>query len=131
MGMAEPLPKRILVVDDEAPVRAICARMLTPLGYVVETIENADRAIVRFKEQPFDLVITDYSMPGELNGLTFGRAVREHSPHTRIILMTAFPAVDTAVATLRMGAFDYLVKPFDQKELIQRVQACFAQQPLP
>jgi two-component system response regulator AtoC len=129
--MAEPPPKRILVVDDEEPVRAICARMLTPLGYMVETVENADRAIIRFKEQPFDLVITDYSMPGELNGLTFGRAVREHAPHTQIILMTAFPAVDTAVATLRMGAFDYLVKPFDQKELIQRVQACFAQQPLP
>jgi DNA-binding NtrC family response regulator len=127
MGMAEPVPKRILVVDDEAPVRAICARMLNPLGYVVETEENADRAIVRFKEQPFDLVITDYSMPGEMNGLAFGQAIRAHTPSTRIILMTAFPAVDTAVATLRLGAFDYLVKPFDQKELVQRVQACFAE----
>jgi DNA-binding NtrC family response regulator len=129
--MGEQPPKRILVVDDEEPVRAICARMLTPLGYAVETEVNADRAIVRFKERPFDLVITDYSMPGEMNGLTFGQAVRAHSPHTQIILMTAFPAVDTAVATLRMGAFDYLVKPFDQKELLQRVQACFAQPPLP
>ncbi len=129
--MAEQPPKRILVVDDEAPVRAICSRMLTPQGYVVETEENADRAIIRFKENPFDLVITDYSMPGELNGLTFGQAIREHSPHTQIILMTAYPAVDTAVATLRMGGFDYLVKPFDQKELTQRVHACFAQQPLP
>ncbi len=129
--MTDQSPKRILIVDDEAPVRAICSRMLTPLGYVVETVENGDQALAHFKERVFDLLITDYSMPGELNGLALGQAVRERSPRTQVILMTAFPAVDTAVATLRMGAFDYLVKPFDQKELIQRVQACFAQQPLP
>ena len=129
--MGDALQKSILVVDDEEPVRAVCSRMLTPLGYRVETLPTADQAILRFKEQPFDLVITDYSMPGELNGLTLGRAIRECAPQTQIILMTAFPAVDTAVATLRMGAFDYLVKPFDKKELVQRVQACFAQQSLP
>jgi len=125
--MAEPLQKRILVVDDEEPVRTICMRMLTPLGYTVETAVNGEQALSRFDKEAFDLVITDYRMPGDINGLALGRAVRERSPHTQIILMTAFPAVDTAVETLRMGALDYLIKPFDQTELIHRVQACFAQ----
>jgi two-component system response regulator HydG len=126
--MEEPHQKRILVVDDEEPVRAICVRMLTPLGYTVETAADGDQAIAYFEKQPFDLVITDYRMPGTLNGLALGHAVKERVPRTRLILMTAFPAIDTAVETLRLGAFDYLVKPFDQTELVQRVKACFAKQ---
>jgi len=124
--MEESTQKRILVVDDEEPVRAICVRMLTPLGFAVETAANGDQAIACFEKQPFDLVITDYRMPGTLSGLALGHALKERAPQTRIILMTAFPAIDTAVETLRLGAFDYLVKPFDKTQLIHCVQACFA-----
>ncbi len=129
--MGEPLQKRILVVDDEEPVRVICSRILTPLGYKVETVENGDLALSLLERQSFDLVITDYRMPGELNGLTLGHAIKQLFPHTQIILMTAFPAVDTAVETLRMGGLDYLIKPFDQSELIHRVQTCFAKPAIP
>ena len=129
--MTDSLKKRILVVDDEEPVRAVCSRMLAPLGYVVETVESADQALIRFGQEPFDLIITDYRMPGNLNGLTLGHAVKKISPRTQIILMTAFPAVDTAVEILRMGGLDYLIKPFDQKELVHRVQASFAKPPSP
>jgi DNA-binding NtrC family response regulator len=130
-SMVEPLQKRILVVDDEEPVRVICSRMLTPLGYQVETVENGDLALTLLERQSFDLVLTDYRMPGELNGLMLGHAIKQLFPLTQIILMTAFPAVDTAVETLRMGGLDYLIKPFDQTELIHRVQACFTKPSVP
>ena len=124
--MDELLQKRILVVDDEEPVRTICSRMLTPLGYRVDTVENGDLALSLLERQPFDLVITDYRMPGQLNGLALGHAIKQLFPLTQIILMTAFPAVDTAVETLRLGGLDYLIKPFNQSELIRRVQICFS-----
>jgi DNA-binding NtrC family response regulator len=129
--MAEPLQKRILVVDDEETVRSICSRMLTPLGYHVDTVENGELALTLLERQSYDLVITDYRMPGELNGLALGHAIRQLFPKTQIILMTAFPAVDTAVETLRMGGLDYLIKPFDQAQLIHRVQTCFPITPVP
>jgi two-component system response regulator AtoC len=129
--MGEALQKRILVVDDEESVRTICSRMLTPLGYSVETVETADLALARLEMEPFDLVITDYRTPGELNGLTLGHAIKQLFPRTQIILMTAFPAVDTAVETLRMGGLDYLIKPFDRTELIRRVKVCFGDPSLP
>jgi DNA-binding NtrC family response regulator len=122
----EPLPPmRILVVDDEETVRAICVRMLSPLGYAVDTAASGVEAMRLLERQPFDLLITDYRMPGGFNGLEVAQAMKVHSPEVKIILMTAFPALDTAVETLRLGAMDYLVKPFDQSELIRCVGACF------
>src|SRR5882672_7811226 len=94
-------PKRILVVDDEETVRTICVRMLSPLGYTVVTANNGDEAFkLIVEDQPFDLLITDYRMPGSFNGLEIGQAMKVRFPETKIILMTAFPALDTAVETL-------------------------------
>ena len=61
--MAQDIQKRILVVDDEEPVRAVCVRMLSPLGFQVETEPDGDHAMVRIEKETFDLVITDYRMP--------------------------------------------------------------------
>jgi DNA-binding NtrC family response regulator len=126
--MTEPTQKRILVVDDENPVREICFRVLKGLGYNVETAATGDEAKNRFETQPYDLVITDLRMPGQLDGLTLGHAIKKTSPHTPIILMTGFPDVGDAVETLRLGALDYLIKPFGPEELIRCVKACFAKQ---
>jgi len=123
--MAEALHKRILVVDDEEPIRTVCARMLERAGYAVETANSGDDALVLVEHHFFDLVLTDYRMPGLLNGVELGQAVRKQSPKTFLILMTAYPAIDTAVETLRMGANDYLIKPFDNAELLWCVQSCF------
>jgi DNA-binding NtrC family response regulator len=120
--------KRILIVDDEEPVRTICARTLAPLGHSVEVAANAEEALACCEKETFDLVITDYRMPGTMDGLALGQSIKRRYPQTQIILMTAFPAVETAVGTLRMGALDYLVKPFDQAELIDCVNGCFLKQ---
>ncbi|OGR88990.1 MAG: hypothetical protein A2992_07145 [Elusimicrobia bacterium RIFCSPLOWO2_01_FULL_59_12] len=126
----EPFPQQhILIVDDEEVVRSLCSRLLAPLGYPVETAADGRQALACLEKQPFDLVITDYSMPGDLDGLALGHAIKQLFPNTQIILMTAFPAVDTAVEMLRMGACDYLIKPFDPAELIRCVKACFAKPP--
>jgi DNA-binding NtrC family response regulator len=116
---------RILIVDDEQVVRSLCSRLLTPLGYTVETAENGRQALACFDPEPFDLVVTDYRMPGDLNGLELGQAIKERFPQTQVILMTAFPAVDTAVEMLRAGAHDYLIKPFEPAALIRSVKGCF------
>lgn len=126
--MERNVVKRILIVDDEDSVRAICVRTLEPLGYSLQAVSTADAAMVCLDTQSVDLVITDYRMPGSMDGLALGQAIKRRFPGTQIILMTAFPAVDTAVGTLRLGALDYLVKPFDQTELIRCVSVCFAKQ---
>jgi DNA-binding NtrC family response regulator len=123
--------KRILVVDDEESVRTLCSRILTNQGYSVDTVTNADLALERVALESFDLVISDYRMLGKLNGLTLSHAIKQFFPHIEIILMTAYPAVDTAVELLRMGGMDYLIKPFDQSELIKRVQICFSKPVVP
>jgi DNA-binding NtrC family response regulator len=123
-GMETMPSKRILVVDDEPTVRALCSRILLPLGFSVDTVESADEAFDLIIRNRYDLVLTDCKMPGKWDGLMLGRAVKEHMPSVQLIVMTAFPAVDSAVETLRLGAVDYLIKPFDSSELVRRVQLC-------
>ncbi|MFA5976131.1 MAG: response regulator [Elusimicrobiota bacterium] len=120
---------RILVVDDEGPVRELCARVLGPLGYEVETVRDADEAMALASEKTFDLLLTDFRMPGPMDGLALARDLRSRWPHLRIMLMTAFPAVEIAIDSLRIGAFDYLIKPFDQEYLKERVRAALAYVP--
>jgi len=118
--------KRILVVDDEEVVRSLCSRVLTPAGYAVETAADGREALDRFEQEPFDLVLTDQCMPGDLDGLKLGQLIKQRYPQTQIILMTAFPAVDSAVEMLRIGASDYLIKPFGPSELLGRLRSCLS-----
>ncbi len=135
--MTISVQKRILIIDDEQPIREVCVRTLTPLGHSVETAENAEQAIACFERHPFDLVVTDYRMPGALDGLALGREIRRRFPETQVILMTGYPTLENAVAALNMGVMDYLVKPFDQAELVDYVNQRhgklgeISQQPLP
>lgn len=116
-------PPSLLVVDDEAPVREVCRRTLTALGCAVRTAADAGEALAQLKEIPFDLILTDLTMPGALNGEKLLEEVKRLSPTTDVIIMTAFPALETAIPTLKKGACDYLIKPFDQpflRALIER-----------
>jgi len=124
--MEQSIEKRILVVDDEEVVRSLCSRLLIPLGFYVETASDGQMALACFEKQPYDLLLTDYRMPGGMDGLELGQTIKERFPQTQIIFMTAFPAVETAVRMLRLGATDYLIKPFDPAELIKCVTSCLA-----
>src|SRR5687767_7794033 len=109
--MNEPI--RILVADDEDTVRRICQRILTPLGYSLQIASDSEAALALAEQQTFDLLLTDLRMPGAMSGLELAKKVRQRLPTIKIIIMTAFPNVDSAVDSMRLGLADYLVKPFD------------------
>src|ERR1035437_2130215 len=106
--------KNILVVDDEPGVRALMADLLLARGYECRVAESAGEALALFQEFRFDAVMSDINMPG-MNGLELTRNLLETSPQTAVILMTGNGDVEFAIEALRLGASDYLLKPFDFK----------------
>jgi len=114
-------PVRILVVDDEESVRFFLRRGLTKVGYHVDEASSGRDAIDRLGEIPYDVVLTDLVMP-EVGGLKVLGAVQEMDGDSIVILMTAHGSVDNAIDALRLGAFDYLAKPFELKELLVTVE---------
>lgn len=115
---------RILVVDDQDTLRRGTALTLNKLGYEVMESENEAKAAEAIGKESFDLVITDMLMPPKANmsedmesGLRVISMVRSAAPDTAIIVMTAHGSIENAVEAMRLGAFDYLKKPFTAKEL--------------
>ncbi|NNN07386.1 MAG: hybrid sensor histidine kinase/response regulator [Elusimicrobia bacterium] len=116
---------RLLVVDDEELVRALCTRTLTAMGVDVESACSAKEAWERLREKEFDCVLTDISMPGAMDGAALTEEVRGRFPATDMLIMTGHPTVQTAVSTLKLGARDYLTKPFKPLALESAVARCF------
>ncbi len=110
-----PVP-RILVVDDEMIVCESCQRILEEEGYEVETALSGKEAFDKMKAHPFDIVITDLKMPG-IGGMEILRAFRKDYPDSIIIMITGFSTVETAVEAMKLGAFDYIPKPFTPDEV--------------
>jgi two-component system response regulator AtoC len=108
--------KHILVADDEANLRKLLAAQLTQDGYEVHTVADGREAAAALKEQHFDAVITDLRMP-HMDGMAFLRHVQEHHGDIPVILLTAHGTVETAVDAMRLGAFDFMSKPFDRAEM--------------
>ena len=106
----------ILVVDDEVNARTALAELLRGEGYTVETAADGFKALPKLDDLNPDLVLTDLKMPG-MDGLDLMRKARERDPERPVVVMTAFGAVDTAVAAMREGAADYLTKPLNFDEL--------------
>lgn len=116
MSYARIMTKRILIVDDEPSIRKVLSAHLRRFGHEVETAADGAIGVRRLQEEPFHLVVTDLKMPN-LDGMQLLAWVQEHLPGLPVILITAHGTVDTAVAALKQGAFDYVTKPFDQDEL--------------
>src|SRR5437899_4713933 len=111
MKPAEKKPAaRILVVDDESGILDICSQVLRRAGFEVSTASNGEEAVGRLHEN-WDLVLTDLTMPGTVDGNDLVWRTRA-SGNADVILMTGYPALDTAVQAIKGGAFDYLIKPF-------------------
>ncbi|MCL4818556.1 MAG: sigma-54 dependent transcriptional regulator [Vicinamibacteria bacterium] len=108
--------RRILIVDDEPSMREMLAIMLRKEGYAIETAEGRVAAAAALARAPADAVITDVRL-GDGDGIEILRHVKAASPETVVIVMTAYGSTETAVAALKLGAHDYLVKPFDVDEL--------------
>lgn len=106
----------ILVVDDERTVCMSCERILKPKGYDVDTALSAEKALSKIEKKRYDIVITDLKMPG-INGLELLNIVKETYEGVDVIMVTGYASVDTAVQAMKLGAFDYIPKPFTPDEL--------------
>lgn len=113
---------RILVVDDDESLRGVLAMVLGDDGYLVTTAESGEEALQLCVADPFPLVITDIRMGG-MSGIELLQRLKEINPETEVIVITSHASVDTAVTALRLGAYDYLVKPFEELEFISNVVA--------
>jgi len=110
----------ILVADDEPGVRESLAEVLRDAGYRVETAADGDGALAALEHQDYAVVVTDLRMPGA-DGLAVLRRTREVAPQTAVLVMTAHASVESAVAALRAGAADYLLKPVLFDDLLAKV----------
>lgn len=115
---------RILVVDDELSIRISLGDLLRRDGYQVEVAESAESALEMLKTQSFDLLMVDVKMPG-MDGLEMLERVKEDDPETTVVVMTAYSSIDSAVQAMKLGAIDYVVKPFDPLKIGTLVKQIF------
>ncbi len=109
-------PARILVVDDEVIVREILVRKMNQLGYGCSSAENAETGLKRLREAHYDLLVTDLTMPGT-DGIALMKEAQRFCPDLAVILVTSVTDIETAVGTLKHGAYDYVTKPFSLEEV--------------
>jgi len=122
--------ERILVVDDEENILHFLSRLLEDEGYAVETARKAEEVQARDWEVPLDLAIIDLRLqPGE-DGIALLQLVRERAPEASAILMTAYGSIESAVAAMRAGAYDYVTKPFRAEEILKVVAKALEQRRL-
>ncbi len=111
------MDERVLVVEDEPSVRLLLVREIEHHGWTTAEAASTDEAIGAFADQSFDLVLTDIMMPGK-NGIELLRWIKAQRPDTDVILITAFASLDSAAEGIRLGAADYLLKPFGSLDLV-------------
>ena len=113
---------RILVIDDDEAVRESMTRMLRGAGYTVDTAESGEEGVAAAKGNVFDVILSDLRMPG-ISGLDVLQRLRELRVDSAFIIMTGFGTVDTAVEAMKLGAVDFVQKPFFRDELLMRVRS--------
>ncbi len=120
---------KILIVDDELSVRSSLQEWFMEDGYQVETAASGEEALRKMHAGPYDLILLDIKMPG-MDGITLQKKIKEIDPKAIVIIMTAYASVDTAVDALKLGAYDYVTKPFDPDDLSHLVQNALKQKDL-
>lgn len=112
---------RILVVDDDAEMRALLADVLSDEGYAVEGAPDGAEALIRLRTESFAAIVLDKNMPG-LSGLDLLPGLRTICPETPVILITAFGDVSTYMDAMEKGAFEFIFKPFRMEELVRALR---------
>ena len=120
---------KILVVDDELSMREFLSILLEREGYDVTVAASAAEALRMMESALFDLVLSDVNMPG-LSGIELLARIKEKSPETSVLMLTAFSAAEQAVEAMKLGAYDYIGKPFKNEEIKQLVKNALEKQGL-
>lgn len=110
------MPSTILVIDDEDSMCSFMEIMLSKEGYKVSTTNSAREGVAKLRDKNFDLVIADLHMP-EMNGIQVLKEIKTFKANQEILVMTAYASVDTAIEAMKLGASDYLTKPFNIEEI--------------
>ena len=124
-----PSSRSILVVDDEEIIRITVASELRKEGYDVGVAVNGEEALTKLDKHTYDIIISDVMMDG-MDGIELLSKVKQSAPEVMVIILTSFGSVSSAVDAMRLGAYDYLLKPCSPGELTLRVANCFKQQEL-
>ena len=122
------LPAKVLVVDDEAIVCRVCLRILAADGHAVSMALTGDEALHKIEKDCFDVALLDLKIPGS-GGLRVLRAIRKASPQTEVVVITGYPSIENAKESIRLGAFDYVTKPFVPQTLRTVVSQALACKP--
>ncbi len=110
------VPSQILVIDDDANSREALCRLLAGTGYQVRSAASGEEALEIFQQAPFEVVISDLYLPG-INGIEILKKIKLESPYTHVILVTGHASAESAVEAMKEGAFDYVTKPIDFRNL--------------
>ena len=114
---------KILLVDDEDHLQEVLGLLLELDGHQVTTAFSGEQALEHAKEKKFDLVITDYKMPG-MNGMDVVRSIKKENPDTSVVMITGYPTEDTEKEAQKLGVDEYVAKPFHMdkmREIIRRI----------
>lgn len=111
------MSKKILIIDDDMDLCNLLSRYLNRNGFVTETAHTGNKGIAKFTEGDYDLVICDYRL-GDMEGIDVLKSLRQHNPHIRVLMITGYSDIKTAVEVIKMGAYDYIVKPLIPDEVL-------------
>jgi len=123
------MKSKILIVDDEILIRDSLGADLVHAGYEVETAESGEEAIQKLNHEEYDLIITDLLMEN-IGGIELLGKVKEKDFEIPVIIITGHAELETAIEALRLGAADYLLKPYNQEELLLRIRNCLEKREL-
>ncbi len=111
----------ILVVDDDQDLSEFMVELLVKDGYKVSAVNNINDSLYKLKNDIFDIVLLDLKLP-DINGSQGITDIKKVSPHSKVIIITGYPSVESAISTMKNGAIDYLRKPFKNEELLEIIR---------
>jgi DNA-binding response OmpR family regulator len=114
-------PETILFVDDDAELRSIVREQLQEAGYEMEEAPDGTSAIEMVQQRPYGLVLLDITMPGT-SGLDVLKFIKQHSPACRVIMLTGVVGLGVAIESLKLGADDYITKPYNLEYLLNAIK---------
>jgi len=120
----------VLVIDDEVDFMETVANRLKKRNIEALGVASGEQALSLLKARAFDIVLLDIKMPGGIDGIETLRAIRHHHPLTEVILLTGHASLETSVEGMRLGAFDYLLKPVKFEDLLRKIAAAHQKQTL-
>ncbi len=116
--------KKILVIDDELIIRVSCERTLAPEGYEIRLAASGKECLEFLEKESFALILLDVKMP-DMDGIEVLKKIKKRWPEVKIIIITGYSSVETAVRALRLGAYNYIEKPFTPETLLTAVEETF------